>query len=1223
MTEGPAVNEDLIIIVLLAIMIFLFLSNFRICGPVGNAISGFFFGLFGFPNYIIPVFVFGVGTWYLLSQDEDKIPKLVSMILLLLAFGIACELISGDLKETVGYHIGEIYARCRDGHNGGGIIAGSAAFLLYHFLKQAGTILILIMLILVSALILSGKSVVEMMESSRREGFDAQPAKRNRYEEDQDEEPEDSEEDAEEESSYDESDGEDNRRREDETRRRDRRPDRDSARASYPDDRSEHEYSNGRERRGRDRYSADDDDTYDEDERYRRIRDEERDSLRRARREREEERRKERENQERRAREEERRRKEEESAKKNEKESEEILRRADSYNLSDATIVKDEKTEDGPAIQSPTDFTGGLASGMAEASSAAAMAGAFAAAGASASKSTNMGAAAEAAAIAADQMDLSSENAADAGTLQKENDARTDGPAPNEGAESDSAPGYSVAEELHEITVKDADYSPITARADLQESLEAPIDRGEYSGIAVPTPAETAPDYTSDNFSNQVIRQGLKETLNYQENIQTAPSSSDGTASSSAVHPVSVRLHEIHPEETEKTADEGNLTGGESETVEAPESGKTAQAGESFDSNEALDRKESPESMEHPDGNIYPEMQKVSAADTVDGIDNSNDRETKKGEGIKDASEPTEKDLDNIQVERERSEEDQAGGAPGNRISSSGLSSGASAEGQSAASAENGPASGGAAFRNNTSGSVFGGGIAAAEKKREEEDEKARAYRAPYVFPPITLLKEGSKKDTGESDRELKETAYRLQSTLKTFGVDVTIPQVSRGPAVTRYELLPAQGVKVSKIVSLADDIKLNLAAADIRIEAPIPGKQAIGIEVPNKSPQTVTLRELFESDIYKSFKAKIKFAVGRDIGGNIVVTDITKMPHVLIAGSTGSGKSVCINTLIMSILFSYKPDEVKMIMIDPKIVELSVYNGIPHLLLPVVTDPKKAANALQWAVAEMTDRYRRFADTSVRDLKGYNEKAAKSNDPDMKVMPQIVIIVDELADLMMVSAHEVEQAICRLAQLARAAGIHLVIATQRPSVDVITGLIKANMPSRIAFAVTSGVDSRTILDMNGAEKLLGKGDMLFYPQGYQKPARVQGAFVSDDEVTDVVNYIKYHNKTWVDSGDVEKKIAAMSASEESDAGGAVVGGGGGDSSYDEHFVEAGYLIIDKQKASIGMLQRVYKIGFNRAARIMDQLCEAGVVSEDEGTKARKVLMTKSDFDSYIEENGI
>ncbi len=721
-----------------------------------------------------------------------------------------------------------------------------------------------------------------------------------------------------------------------------------------------------------------------------------------------------------------------------------------------------------------------------------------------------------------------------------------------------SAPGYSVAEELHEITVKDADYSPITARADLQESLEAPIDRGEYSGIAVPTPAETAPDYTSDNFSNQVIRQGLKETLNYQENIQTAPSSSDGTASSSAVHPVSVRLHEIHPEETEKTADEGNLTGGESETVEAPESGKTAQAGESFDSNEALDRKESPESMEHPDGNIYPETQKVSAADTVDGIDNSNDT-----------------------------------------------------------------ASGGAAFRNNTSGSVFGGGIAAAEKKREEEDEKARAYRAPYVFPPITLLKEGSKKDTGESDRELKETAYRLQSTLKTFGVDVTIPQVSRGPAVTRYELLPAQGVKVSKIVSLADDIKLNLAAADIRIEAPIPGKQAIGIEVPNKSPQTVTLRELFESDIYKSFKAKIKFAVGRDIGGNIVVTDITKMPHVLIAGSTGSGKSVCINTLIMSILFSYKPDEVKMIMIDPKIVELSVYNGIPHLLLPVVTDPKKAANALQWAVAEMTDRYRRFADTSVRDLKGYNEKAAKSNDPDMKVMPQIVIIVDELADLMMVSAHEVEQAICRLAQLARAAGIHLVIATQRPSVDVITGLIKANMPSRIAFAVTSGVDSRTILDMNGAEKLLGKGDMLFYPQGYQKPARVQGAFVSDDEVTDVVNYIKYHNKTWVDSGDVEKKIAAMSASEESDAGGAVVGGGGGDSSYDEHFVEAGYLIIDKQKASIGMLQRVYKIGFNRAARIMDQLCEAGVVSEDEGTKARKVLMTKSDFDSYIEENGI
>lgn len=462
----------------------------------------------------------------------------------------------------------------------------------------------------------------------------------------------------------------------------------------------------------------------------------------------------------------------------------------------------------------------------------------------------------------------------------------------------------------------------------------------------------------------------------------------------------------------------------------------------------------------------------------------------------------------------------------------------------------------------------------------------------------------------------------RLQQTLNTFGVKVTITDISQGPSVTRYELQPEQGVKVSKIVGLADDIKLNLAATDIRIEAPIPGKAAIGIEVPNKENMTVALRDLLESKEFREFNSNIAFAVGKDIAGKTVVADIAKMPHMLIAGATGSGKSVCINTLIMSILYKAHPDDVKLIMVDPKVVELSVYNGIPHLLIPVVTDPKKASAALHWGVSEMEDRYRKFADYNVRDLKGYNKKIETMSVPEgeerPKKMPQIVIIVDELADLMMVCPGEVEESICRLAQLARAAGIHLIIATQRPSVDVITGLIKANMPSRVAFSVSSGVDSRTILDMNGAEKLLGKGDMLFYPQGYSKPARVQGAFVSDKEVSDVVDYLKNQTLGNVYNSyaeDIEEKIKNIGSS-----GGSTGSGSGGGNDRDEYFEEAARFIIDKDKASIGMLQRVLKIGFNRAARIMDQLCEYGVVGEEEGTKPRKVLMSMEQFEQLLEE---
>lgn len=488
-----------------------------------------------------------------------------------------------------------------------------------------------------------------------------------------------------------------------------------------------------------------------------------------------------------------------------------------------------------------------------------------------------------------------------------------------------------------------------------------------------------------------------------------------------------------------------------------------------------------------------------------------------------------------------------------------------------------------------------------------------------YCFPPIDLLKK-NEKQAGDSKRQLQETATKLQQTLKNFGVNVTITDISCGPTVTRYELQPEMGVKVSKIVNLADDIKLNLAAADIRIEAPIPGKAAIGIEVPNKENVMVSFRELVEAETFQAHESNISFCVGKDIAGKVTVADIAKMPHLLIAGSTGSGKSVCINTIIMSILYKADPKDVKLIMVDPKVVELSVYNGIPHLMIPVVTDPKKAAGALRWAVMEMDERYQKFAAANVRDLKGYNAKVESLPDIEGEAkpekMPQIVIIVDELADLMMVAAGEVEESICRLAQLARAAGIHLIIATQRPSVNVITGLIKANMPSRIAFAVTSGVDSRTILDMVGAEKLLGKGDMLFYPQGIPKPVRVQGAFVSDKEVSDVVNFIKEQNEQVSYSSAVEEHMNSV----DTGSGTVSIDSGSGGDGRDPYFADAAKLLIDKEKGSIGMLQRYFKVGFNRAARIMDQLEEAGIVGPEEGTKPRRVLMSPEQFEQYEEE---
>ena len=472
-----------------------------------------------------------------------------------------------------------------------------------------------------------------------------------------------------------------------------------------------------------------------------------------------------------------------------------------------------------------------------------------------------------------------------------------------------------------------------------------------------------------------------------------------------------------------------------------------------------------------------------------------------------------------------------------------------------------------------------------------------------YEFPPVQLLSEGDKKGNKLGKKAVTDTATKLQKTLYSFGVSAKVENVSVGPAITRYELKPAEGVRVSKIANLADDIALNLAAETIRIEAPIPGKQAVGIEVPNKENEMVHLREIIDCEGFKNHKSKLAFALGKDVAGQEVVADIAKMPHVLIAGATGSGKSVCINTLIASIIYKAKPSEVKLVMVDPKVVELSVYNGIPHLLIPVVTDPKKAAGALAWAVQEMVNRYSLFANKNVRDIKGYNEALDKEGNSEK--LPQIVIIIDELSDLMMVSPKDVEDSICRLAQMARAAGMHLVIATQRPSVDVITGIIKANIPSRISFAVSSQIDSRTILDMAGAEKLLGKGDMLFYPSGAPKPTRIQGAFISDKEVEKIVDFIK-DNSSVTYNDDIIKQIENAGSTDKE-----VAQQQEDDDNSDPFLMDAIEVVVETGQASTSFIQRRFKVGYARAGRIIDQMEERGIISGFQGSKPREVLMSK------------
>lgn len=501
------------------------------------------------------------------------------------------------------------------------------------------------------------------------------------------------------------------------------------------------------------------------------------------------------------------------------------------------------------------------------------------------------------------------------------------------------------------------------------------------------------------------------------------------------------------------------------------------------------------------------------------------------------------------------------------------------------------------------------------EVEKEISDKSAQSL-ATYQLPPYSCLKPPQVSMGGSFEGELRENAEKLVQVLESFGVSTSLVGISRGPSVTRYELSPAVGVKISRITNLADDIALNMAASGIRIEAPIPGKAAVGIEIPNRSRETVTLRELLESPEYKkgSSKSLLNVALGRDISGNVCVADLAKMPHLLIAGTTGSGKSVCLNAMILSILYNAKPDEVKLVMIDPKKVEFSVYNGIPHLLIPVVSDPHKASGALGWAVKEMLNRYKTFSENNVRDIKGYNELVAM--DADKEKMPHIVIFIDELADLMMATPKEVEDSICRLAQMARAAGMHLVIATQRPSVDVITGLIKANIPSRLSLSVSSAVDSRTILDMGGAEKLLGNGDMLFNPIGSSKPTRIQGCFTSDREVEDVVEYIKTQMTTEY-SEEVLKQIeqeAAAAANAKNSSGGVNAPSGSSDNKDDGVINDAIQVVVEAGKASTTLLQRKLSVGYAKAARIIDELEERGIIGPYEGSKPRAVLITKNQW---------
>ena len=1125
-------RNELLLLLLFAAMALLFLSNFGIMGSAGNILSGALFGLFGFSAYLVPIAAFSLTLFAYLCREKESTPsKIAAIIGLLVVFGILCEMVSVDLSSQPSYQLIEIYQRSSQGKSGGGVLGGSIAFLLYKLLRTVGTVLMLIVLTLVCVIIITERSLLEMIKDgfADRDPYDRWEEEDALYEEEEEQERVQAQEPEEE---------------------------------SIPFEEGYQAYKRSRQER--------------------KMRREEEARLRTMERERE------------------RALAEKQHAlEKEAKENNRILRMDHkATGITPNTLLTEEPGE-----------AYGQAYGQPDA------------------ERQQVG-----------EEILQSQGTSAEPSMQGEiyNRANTVGKRERDGAFEPDVPIMQVKErpkdistvegglrdELHEITVNDLAFQAMQTPVS-----PLPVTAASYAGIGVVHPGEAAPDYTSDAFAQRIIHQG------YVESAESERANAGQVDYGLTYESVLAQIQANAMEDTGETIGEMTETSGEEHPISVGEwnSEESVQAPSYEDTSVARewDRYVSPTQPVYFENDsektqvTAEAIQQERSADNENVLDNS--RIVSDNASVNNAS-----DISNIDNLGNISSYTSSVTAPQSEYAGTPKSERVTAPSVSAVTPQS--------SRSDEQVQPSVTAVAQPRQIKPEDLEQIAVHRdhpqerkpaaAPsrsfgdilqrkYQLPPTSLLKKGEVKKNPESEKELKETAIRLQETLRTFGVNVTITDISQGPTVTRYELQPEVGVKVSRIVSLQDDIKLNLAATDIRIEAPIPGKAAIGIEVPNREITTVSFRELVESEEFQKSQSRLSFAVGKDIGGKTVVTDIAKMPHLLIAGSTGSGKSVCINTLIMSILYKAKPEDVKLIMVDPKVVELSVYNGIPHLLIPVVTDPRKAAAALNWAVAEMDRRYGLIAKAGSRDVKGYNEAARKDPTGEMEILPQIVIVVDELADLMMVAANDVEKAICRLAQLARAAGLHLIIATQRPSVDVITGLIKANMPSRIAFAVSSGVDSRTILDMNGAEKLLGKGDMLFAPQSYPKPARIQGAFISDQEVSDVVDFLAKENINAGQPNEIEKAIENIASGSTGVENGTAAGSR--DDSRDEHFAEAGRFIIEKDKASIGMLQRYYKIGFNRAARIMDQLCEAGVVSAEEGTKPRKVLMSIEEFEAFLE----
>lgn len=1120
--DENTIRRDLIIITLFAAMIFLFLGNFGILGPVGDAVAGVMFGLFGLTAYILPILVFVGCLFYYANRDDARMPvKLGAAAVLLVVIGMFCEFAAGRLGNAGSYDLAELYLSCSEHRNGGGVLAGSLAFLFHALFRTFGTILILIIIAAICIVLMTQRSLIEFV------GDTAENA-RKRHEERMRE--------LEEEARYMEDAEADTDAAYMETDREERRSAA-GGREQNGYDGGEYRGSGFSHRRWMDRLRERQTQRTMAGDTGRPVSEAARDGGR----------------------------------------HEQIYR-----GVPKNTVVSGSQG----FPQEPSQQTAESSSSSADPIPP----------------------------VREQSRTQEPEGSVYAGSMHQNVRSREDVPVRHDTGEEDTAAAEPLSRNGSEPQRQDlsqpaAELSAPEAGAD----SAAPEQAGRKDPAAVEEPEEpegarglhelSADAYLrTDTLSTAASETASipvwKNPVEQEETGQPEPAPVSGggqneTADNRIDYSDVPMLHFVDDEavpfaeETDSVA-HGPVMPPAADTEALQGSGMTAAA--------------TVMAMQTPGSADLQREERAADADPIRmpaGDRSAADADAEKGEeGKEQGKEEKQSKEENEDLVRDpQPAADQT--IPVHKEGVTDI-----ADRIVAAPAD-----------------AAGTGSPAGERR-----VSAPVQKKPYVFPPMDLLKKGKAPDNADSANELRETAMKLQNTLHTFGVNVKITDISQGPAVTRYEMQPEQGVKVSRIVSLQDDIKLALAATDIRIEAPIPGKSAVGIEVPNRTTNMVALRDILDSPEFRNAKSRTAFGVGKDIAGKTVVADIAKMPHLLIAGATGSGKSVCINTIIMSILYHATPDEVKLIMIDPKVVELSVYNGIPHLLLPVVTDSQKAAKTLNWCVAEMEERFHRFADAGVRDIRGYNamveeQQKAGTADPSMHRMPHIVIIVDELADLMMVAKNEVETAICRLAQLARAAGMHLIIATQRPSVDVITGLIKANMPSRIAFAVTQGVDSRTILDMNGAEKLLGKGDMLFFPQGLPKPQRIQGAFVSDEEVTAVVNFLKRHDPPEEDAAAMQQKLEQIANSE-----GGASQNEGQDSSHhgpeiDELFTEAGRFIIEKNSASIGLLQRRFRIGFNRAARIMDQLAEQGIVSQAEGTKPRKILMTEAEFEAWCEEN--